>query len=325
MIVGYQVSHITAGTGIIAYNCSHDEVTSKEYSLIQHRECPNFGNNPIQAELNTNVQLLQKREFTDIHGYAAKVVRTLLILPCESGGQVTKTFTQRVLELTKAEVETIYRDKIWSDNLLNDIESGGGPMGALNFNGTTEKIRNLKGWTDENGACEGRDFYMYDISYTGAVLQGTYEMYLTDGLMTVDIENNWVRTFGGTTCQYAAGHCQDYIYGDIYWSTDFVDPTDCDETTYIVLYEGPALLRRYAETEITESTEVVTVAKDHMAFSLVKTTETLICGQLASKTEHPKLFIIQMQNGLRFFNHKTLHRLDLDLNMYRDSKFIHLE
>ena len=65
-------------------------------------------------------------------------MRTLLVLPC-GGGQVTKMFTQRVLELSKADVETIYQDKVWSDKLLNDIESGGGPIGSLNFNGTTKK------------------------------------------------------------------------------------------------------------------------------------------------------------------------------------------
>ena len=32
----------SAGSGIIAYNCSHEDVSSREFSLIQQRSCPDF-------------------------------------------------------------------------------------------------------------------------------------------------------------------------------------------------------------------------------------------------------------------------------------------
>lgn len=324
LVYSFIIEIVLASSGIIAYNCSHQEVTSREFSLIQHRDCPDFSAESVQSEHVVSIQLLQRREFRDIHGYAAKVVRTLLITPCD-GGPVTSMFTQRVLELSRDEVNTMYKANTWTDDLLSNIDSGGGPMGELNYNGTTKKIRNLKGWTTTNGHCGGVDFKLYDMSYTDAVLQGTYEVYLTDGLMTIDLQNDWVKTFGGTTCKYSEGHCQDYIYGDIYWSTEDIKPTVCDMSTYVVLYEGPATICSYARTEITDATEIVTVAKGNVAFSLIKKDNTLICGQTAVKTEHPKLFIVSLHNGLRFFHDRSLHRLDLDLNMYRDSKFIHLE
>ena len=67
----------SAGSGVIAYNCSHEDVSSREFSLIQQRGCPDFLDQAAYSELVMNVQLLQRREFRDVHGYAAKIVRTL--------------------------------------------------------------------------------------------------------------------------------------------------------------------------------------------------------------------------------------------------------
>lgn len=318
------VKGIWAGNGLIAYNCSHEEVTSREFSLIQHRECPNFLSNSIHSEQVGNIQLLQRREFKDVHGYAAKIVRTLRITPC-AGGAVTNMFSQRVLELTRKEVENIYGANYWADEWLGKIGEKGSPMRNLNYNGTTRLNRNLRGWTHEKGYCGPAKFQVYGLSYEDAVLQGIYEVYLTDGRMTVDLQNDRVRTFGGTVCTFSEGHCQDYIFGDIFWSTEGTKVSACDTSTYVILYEGPAIIRRYERTEITDATEVVTVTKGEMAFSLIQKEKTLICGQTAARTEHPKLFIVSLHNGLRFFNDHTLHRLDMDLNLYRDSKFVYLE
>ena len=130
------VKGIWAGNGLIAYNCSHEEVTSREFSLIQHRECPNFLSNSIHSEQVGNIQLLQRREFKDVHGYAAKIVRTLRITPC-AGGAVTNMFSQRVLELTRKEVENIYGANYWADEWLGKIGEKGSPMRNLNYIGTS--------------------------------------------------------------------------------------------------------------------------------------------------------------------------------------------
>ena len=89
-----------------------------------------------------------------------------------------------------------------------------------------------------------------------------------------------VLTMVGLTCKYAEGHCQDFIYDDIYWFPNFLDPRKtCDFTTFIVLYEGPALISTHYKTATSDQIEMVTVNKGSMTFSLVRTTETLICRQ----------------------------------------------
>ena len=307
--------------GITAYNCTHGSVTSAEFSLLPNEPCPDFRMTHVYNEDYVPIQLLQKKEFSDIHGYSAKVVRTLHIYRCD-GYTVTNAYHQRVLELDRTAVMKMYSHRLWKDDLLAEI--GASPIGVI-YNGKSHKIRNLKGWTNSDNDCGGKDFTLYGNDYTDSILQGTYELLLYDGTMTVDLENNLVRTFTGTTCEYSKGHCIDYVYGDIYWDREEHDPKACNQDTYLVLYEGKGVVRTYRKTAITETTRVVTVTDDSAAFSLIQTEKLLLCNQVAYRTEHPKLFILEIQHNLRFFQTKQLHSLDLDLNAYRDSKFIHLE
>ena len=216
----------------------------------------------------------------------------------------------------------MYKSGLYTDELLKEIDAS--PI-TISYNGTTHKSRNLKGWTTPNGYCGGKDFTLHGENYVNAVIQGTYEILLYDGTMTVDLENNLVRTFSGTTCEYSQGHCEDYVYGDIYWNREEHDTKACEPSTYLVLYEGKAVIRSYQATTITAATRVATVTDKAVAFSLIQTEKTLLCNMLAYRTEHPKLFIIELKHGLRFFKKQALHSLDLDLNAYTSSKFIHLE
>ena len=309
------------GAGIIAYNCSHEEATAQEFSLLQQDPCPNFRARRSFSEKEERVQLLQKKEFTSVHGFGARIVRTLHILPC-SGTPATMSVTQRVLEVTKKEVMKIYRDGLWADIYLNAIN---GPIDRLEYNGTTNLDRNVIGWTDRGEYCGGEDFVVHGSRYKDTVLQASYEVFLYDALMTVDLGNNLVKTFSGTTCEYTQGHCIDIVYGDIFWSTEEVDIHACDPETYVILYEGPSIIRTYEGTGLTSETSIVTVAQDEFSFSLVRKEKVLLCGQPAYKSEHPKLYLVSLRENMRFFTHKRLHVLDLDLDAYRDSKFIHLE
>lgn len=309
------------GSGITAYNCTHEDVTSEEFSLLPSAPCPDFRTSHIYEEEYLPIQLLQKKEFSDTHGYGAKVIRTLFIFRCD-GGPVTYAYHQRVLKLERRTVMEMYEHGLYRDDILRDI--GASPI-AIAYNGTTHKSRNLRGATGDNGWCDGKDFNLHGESYVDAVLQGDYEILLYDGTMTVDLGNDLVRTFAGTTCTYTEGHCEDYVYGDVYWDREEHDAGTCDPDTYLVLFEGKGVARTYQETAITATTRVITVTDKTAAFSLIQTEKILLCNQAASRTEHPKLFILEIQHGLRFFRKRELHSLDLDLNAYRDSKFIHLE
>ena len=94
-----QLQRSYGGDGITAYNCTHEDVTSEEFSLLPSAPCPDFRTSHIYNEEYIPIQLLQKKEFSDAHGYGAKVVRTLFIFRCD-GEPVTPAYHQRVLELT---------------------------------------------------------------------------------------------------------------------------------------------------------------------------------------------------------------------------------
>ena len=87
----FMINWVTAQTGIIAFNCTHPDVTSVEFDLRQRVTCPDFTEEVKENRLH--VQLIQKREFRDVHAYAVKIMRTLHILP-RGGNYVTHQWTQ---------------------------------------------------------------------------------------------------------------------------------------------------------------------------------------------------------------------------------------
>ena len=312
---------VVGNEGITAYNCTHEAVTSTEFSLLPPEPCPDFRSAHVYSEEYRPIQLLQKKEFRNIHGYSAKVVRTLFAYHCD-GTPLTNAYHQRVIELDRMTVMRMYSHLLYKDILLQEI--GASPI-SLIPNGTSHKIRNLKGWTDSEANCGGEEFTIYGERYMDSVLQGTYEILMYDGSMTVDLENDLVRTFSGTTCEYSKGHCIDYVYGDIFWDRDEHDADSCDQHTYIVLFEGSGVMRFYEKTHVTEAARVITVTEDAVAFSLLLTEKVLLCNQQAYRSEHPKLFVLELHQNLKFFQQAPMHSLDLDINAFRASKFIHLE
>ena len=105
------VNLIIRNAAIIAYNCSHSEVTSSEFALINLSKCPSFEKHAV--EYQQHVQLLQRREFKDVYAYSARVTRTLHIQPC-GGGAVTYRWTQRAITLTNKEVLQMHERKIYA-------------------------------------------------------------------------------------------------------------------------------------------------------------------------------------------------------------------
>ena len=298
---------VRGGEGITAYNCTHEDSEVEEFSLLPTEPCADFRMAYLSEENYIPIQLLQKKEFNTIHGFGAKIIRTLFIFRCNGEPVTYGAYHQRVLQLDQTTVMNIYKHMVWRDDLMRSVDAS--PI-AVVPNGTTHKSRNLKGWTTGNGYCGGVDFTLHNVNYEDAILQATYEILLYDGSMTVNLENDLVRTWAGATCTYSDGSCTDYVYGDIYWNKSEHDPEACDHYTYLVLYKGKGMVNTYKETSLTKQTRAVTVTNDSAAFSLVQTEKVMLCSILGFRTEHPKLFIVELKHNLQFFKKQQAHSLD---------------
>ena len=307
--------HIADASSLIAFNCSHPETTAVEFSLLSQGACPDFSETGTEETID--IQLIQRREFRDVHAFSAKVVRTLHILPC-SGNIVTDMLTQRVLEVSRKEVMMLYNANLFKDEFIT--------LNNIPHNGSYTANRNVKGWSHENSRyCGGVTFTLYGRTYEDAVLASQYDILTRDGLIVVDLNRNMVNTFGGTTCEFTEGHCVDYIYGDVFWNPDAINVEDCHANKFIVLYDGSALLRTYPATKVTAPRQIVTVVSKSTAFSLILTKQIMLCRQHAFESEHPKLYIVRLRHLLRYFTNTAMHTLDVNIDVYRSSKFIHME
>ena len=125
-------------TKLVGFNCTHEDIVVREFSLLEDPTCPDF--KEIAVEEKATVQLVQRRAYKYVHAYGMQVTRTLHIMPCHGYG-VTYQLTQRVLDVTKTQMETLYKNGQYTDEWVK--------LGDIPANGTHSWKGNLLGWTLE--------------------------------------------------------------------------------------------------------------------------------------------------------------------------------
>ena len=113
----------TMGSGLLGYNCSHSEATSQEYSLLDVAECPDYFSTRNKNEKKVSIQILQKAEYSVGHGYAVRITRQLNVYRC-GGTPSTHAHSERILDLHRSEIFSIYEERIWGDEYLRRISHG---------------------------------------------------------------------------------------------------------------------------------------------------------------------------------------------------------
>lgn len=95
-------------------------------------------------------------------------------------------------------------------------------------------------------------------------------------------------------------YCLDADGSDTYWSPL---PTDsCGFNNYDELYEGPAI--KLITAEYSKGPTLYTVTTQDVTFALTRTNDFSLCGYTLTRTEHPKLFLLEITSG-RIFKSKT--------------------
>lgn len=122
----------------------------------------------------------------------------------------------------------------------------------------------------------------------------------------------------GARYKATAGECNDADGTTTFWTT--LPQDSCQFRRYDVLYKGPA--HRFTQAK---SPTVYTVTTNETTFTLVKITETNLCGYKIIKTEYLKLYILEIQPGRTFKSQTKVAVDNLDIFSYMNSKFIYVE
>ncbi|XP_066589317.1 uncharacterized protein [Prorops nasuta] len=303
--------HLQLTKSFIAYDCGMPSINITTLDTLHIRDC----NKPISDPqvTDTAIQLLQIKDFSSIHVKQCKIEILRTVLRCGMYSHVSA-----VNEGLIGYIEEVAKDECIKIHNTKSFSTRRATFDQIIINQTISRPITLAGSLASDGTCAGEYYSDYYGSWNSVVVFGQIKFTMTDYQASVNLEKNEIILRSGIRCGFTSESCMDSEDGNTYWE---VKQTNCNSKSFSILYEGPA--NKTIDKEKKET--VFSVASDSVSFALASRGSEKICGYPITKTEHPKLFIIDGSTEHHFFHDLEYDPKNLDIFVYLNSKLIFLE
>lgn len=316
-LVGFFMSVLDVAFCFIAYECGGVESNYTSVSLVNVGEC-NF--EPVLLdESEITIQLLQPRARASVNARACKVEVNYVVYYCgmHSHNSIVKGgIVSKVLSISKSQCEDMHRER--SASFYGTRVSG------LEMNDTVTTPVNFAGWTSWDGACDGAEFVDGGHNWGKVVATGTIKVSLYEFQGSINLEDREIRFPSGSVCSLDSARCVDNDHGPTFW--DAYTSSDCQRDSFHVLYRGLATRARVqGKRNDADPVVVYSVTTGQNVFTLTSDNLKPFCFMQLRGTNHPKLFIHEVEGDNFYFTQEEVSPLDMDMFMYVNTKFLHLE
>lgn len=312
---GFVIVICHAVHGLIGYDCAGHALNITSLSLVDIGDCDVANAEPDSEE--TDLQLLQLSDYDETRVTQCRLEIDRTIYYCGMHSHISAVHNGRRVYLQDINREVCQR--------LH--ETGNIDLGRDNFlvgltpNATATRGITMAGKIHTDGRCVGTQFSDPYGTWENVIVQASIKITIKDFVTSIKRATNEIILSSGVHCKVPGGYCKDIDGEDTYWEPAPVD--DCHFKQYDVLYEGRATKLSPRENQTLPT--IYTITTQDTTFALTKTTEMNLCGYTISKTEHPKLFILETR-GKSTFKTKTRTPLNnLDIFTYVNSKFVYVE
>lgn len=318
-IIFYNYIITNFAVSFTAYDCKGPRDGLLSYSLIDVGECKKFP--PTTNEVKTEIQLIQVTNYKKLSVIACRINIMRTISGCGMASHtynVKNAMADYVIDVNQKDCELMVNKGYYLLN--NNIHINNIPV-----NTTITKSVILTGSVDSDGKCSGSTHLDQFGSWENVVVQAIVSLKTSVYDATVNNNLNLLQTKSGYTCRLSDNTCYDDTDGNTYWSTPIVDP--CKKDKYNLLHKGTAI--KSIPTNENNSTLMMplyTVSSSEVSYALLTTHTLNICGYKIKATEHPSLFIVDLQeNSEKYLDNKNLNSQSLDPSIYFNSKLVYLE
>lgn len=302
---------IGRAAAVIGYDCSGERLNVTTISLTEVGGCNDFTTDvSVTPQL---VHLIQLAEYDKAHVMHYKVIVDRTVRYCGAmhrNYDVAYGYRTYVYEMSREACQALHR--------FNRTNLWGIDSGLITPNSTNYVEFNMGGWTSPDGYCGGVDFTDAYGQWKSVYVRAKVQIIVRDYYASVQLDSGRVILETGTQCNLKDGHCTDATHGDTYY--DPSPQTDCTS------HYRTIRITEANKTISTDHNKVVYVASmKEISFALTRGRAVDICGKRVFRTDHPKLFISEIDptDSLKL-NLKRVTEEDIDIATYLNSKLVHL-
>lgn len=307
------LAYVSVAFTLVAYDCTKEGSNYTAISIRDIQPCAEADSEFETAEIG--IRVIQRNDIRLVKVETCLVEITRLISYCgmhSHSSIVEGGLSNFVHQLGSSECTDLHRYK--------SVKMYGQVIGNVNMNGTTTASLTLLGSVDVTGSCDGATYHEAGRTWKNVVITAAVKIVTRDYLARVKLEENEISLIGGVTCPFLKGYCFDTTLGETVWQDD---PTSSCDKYLSLVYRG-----RASKVEQKSSKELyVVIDKGDRIFALSLVKKTWICNQEVWQTEHPRLLVIDENEGQRVFIQPQLELLpeNTDLVSYVNSKFLYVE
>jgi len=299
---------------LLGYDCGGDGLNITTISLLDIGDCSMQDIEPNKEE--TYIQLRQLADYDKTVVTQCKIEVDRTINYCGMHSHVSAVHNGRgeyLLEIGEQACRRLHD--------TGTISIGNAVLDQIAKNTTNLRSAMLAGSVSVDGRCAGSQYSDGYGSWENVIVQTSIRLILRAFTASVKRSTRKVLLPTGTQCDLTQNYCIDADGAENYWSSLPVD--SCHFDRYDILYQGLAVKLTPKDAQTTPA--IYTVTTQETTFALAKASKLSLCGYNLIQTEHPKLFILETQEG-RTFKTKTKISVDnLDIFSYVNSKVIYVE
>lgn len=301
---------------LIGFDCGGRHLNITAVSLLGVKECNLEYKTPNSTRVP--VQLLQLSDYGSTEVIQCKVEISRTIYHCGMHSHVSIVHNGRADYLHETGYTACLRMFQYGTFLLGPGEI----IDGLKANRTTTRSVTMAGKVQIDGTCEGTQYSDPYGTWSGVVVQASIKISLKSHFAPVKLNSAKIVLKSGTVCNLADSFCLDPDDGYSYWQP--MPTSSCNFNQYDVLYDGPAT-KITTENSETTSPVVYSLTTQDITFALTTTKKQSLCGYTLLRTEHPKLFILEIKGGDVFAKRGPISIHNLDIFTYMNSKFVYVE
>lgn len=302
--------------GLIAYDCADNSVNITTFSLTDITPCIYETMNVTTIE--TRIQVVQSRKHVSHPVKQCSVIFERDIQHCGMHSHSSlheSSYRYIVKEFNHQEC-----DKLHETRSLNVHEHT--YIHLIPMNTTTRGKIVIVGSLD-GSTCQGGNYFDGNRHFKDVVVQYQYEVFISSYEAQLNLQDGQILLRNNLVCKFDQGSCLDAITGYTTWTTKI--DTECTTGKYSVLYEGLAN-KTYSQTRnLPNPTTIYSAISQDKIFSIKVKSKYNICGYPGYSTDHNDFYILEPNTYSPIIKSSDVHRKDLDLFTYFNSKITLVE